>query len=447
MSKNEKVILCVDDEQIVLSSLETQLRRYFGDEYIIELAQNANDALEIIDELKEDNLDLELIISDFIMPGMTGDKLLIKTHELLPDVKKVLLTGQANLEGVTNIINHGALYRYISKPWEENDLIITVKEALKSYMQAQEIKFYTKHLEELVEEKIAENKTYLEIVNKYLIASKTDINGTITDVSDALCKVSGYTKEELIGQNHNILKHPDMPLELYTDLWNTIKAGEVWSGEIKNKKKNGEEYWVYAQIQPNYNKEKEIIGFASIRIDITDKKIIEKLSITDPLTNLYNRRHYNQVFEKELNRAKRENKKLGFVIFDIDFFKPYNDYYGHLSGDNVLKEIAKTISSSLTRSSDYSFRLGGEEFGILTYDTNLESLNSFINKLRASIEDLNINHEKSTVSQYVTASFGGVVFNSNNTNINIEDIYKFADDLLYEVKNTGKNDIKIKELA
>ena len=446
MAKNEKAILCVDDEEIVLTSLERQLKTFFGDEYIIELAQNADDALEIYDELKEDGIELALVISDFIMPGMNGDKLLIKTHEILPDVKKILLTGQANLEGVTNIINHGALYRYIAKPWEENDLIMTVKEALKSYSQEQEIKFYTRHLEELVEEKIAENKTYLELVNKYLIASKTDLDGIITDVSDALCEISGYKREELINQPHNILRHPDVPASTYEELWDTIQAGKVWSGEIKNKKKDGSPYWVYAQVQPTFDKNHKIIAYASIRIDVTDKKRVEKLSITDHLTELHNRRYFNQIAPKEINRAKRDCKKLAFVIFDVDFFKPYNDHYGHQEGDLVLKDISKCLKSKLSRSSDYAFRLGGEEFGVLIYDIDINTLTRFMDDLRSSIENLHIKHEKSTVSQYVTASFGGIVFSCEDSNTSIDEIYKSADDLLYEVKNSSRNAVKIKEI-
>ncbi|MEA1917845.1 MAG: diguanylate cyclase [Campylobacterota bacterium] len=433
-----RAILCVDDEQIVLSALKSQLNTFFGDEIDIELAQSGEDGLEIIEELLEDDITIELIISDFLMPSMKGDEFLIKAHKLVPHTKKMLLTGQANLDGVAKIVNSGALYRYISKPWEKTDLIVTAKEALKSFETENELKYYTKHLEELVEKKTIENRTYLEIVDKYLIASKTDIDGTITEVSKALCDMTGYSKNELIGQNHNILRHKDMPDSLYSEIWETIINGDVWEGEIKNSKKDGTFYWVNARISPVLGDDGSIVSYASIRTDITDKKLCEMLSITDFLTKLYNRRYLNEIFSKEISRASRENKKLGFVILDVDFFKQYNDTYGHKMGDNVLVAISKTLKESLSRASDYAFRLGGEEFGILVYDTDLDGFTQLIESIRCSIEALHVEHTSSTASSYVTASFGGVVFHP--TKISSEDVaYKTADNLLYKAKESGRN--------
>ncbi|WP_419765410.1 MAG: diguanylate cyclase [Arcobacter sp.] len=439
-----KAILCVDDEQIVLSSLKTQLGTFFGTDYDIEVAQSAEDALEIIDELKNDGIELELIVSDFLMPGMKGDEFLIKAQTLLPKTKKLLLTGQANLDGVANIVNNGALYRYISKPWEQTDLVMTIKEALKSYTTEKDLEFYMKNLEELVEIKTLENKSYLEIVDKYLIASKTDLKGNITEVSKAFCEISGYTKEELIGKNHNIVRHPDMKSETYKNLWKTIKKGQAWEGEIKNLKKDGDFYWVKARVSANYDKDGNIIGYASIRVDITDKKAVEVLSVTDHLTELYNRRFFNETFEKEIQRAKRYNKNLGFIIFDVDYFKQYNDYYGHQKGDTVLSSLSQTLNNQLNRASDYAFRLGGEEFGVLITDINLEGLTLLVKKIKDAIEELNIAHSKSSISEHITASFGACLFESKE-NITQEKIFKFTDDLLYQAKDSGRNNFIVKE--
>jgi diguanylate cyclase (GGDEF)-like protein/PAS domain S-box-containing protein len=439
-----KAILCVDDEQMILTSLKTQLSIFFGEEYDIELAQSAEDALEIIEELKLDGVELELIVSDFLMPGMKGDEFLIKVQNLLPKTKKMLLTGQANLEGITNIINNGALYRYISKPWEQTDFIMTIKEALKSYATEKELEFYTQHLKELVDKKTFENKTYLEIIDTYLIASKTDLKGNITEVSKAFCNISEYTEEELLGKPHNIVRHPDTKKEVFEELWRTIKSGQAWEGEIKNLKKNGGYYWVKARISPMHDSEGNVSGYASIRVDTTDKKAVEVLSVTDHMTNLYNRRFFNEIFEKEIQRAKRDNKTLGFVMFDIDHFKQYNDTYGHQMGDKVLAEVANTLKENLHRASDYAFRLGGEEFGALVCDINLEGFKILVQKLKDSIEELKIPHKQNSASDYITASFGASIFEANK-NMSQEKIFKIADDLLYEAKNSGRNTFIIKE--
>ncbi len=144
-----------------------------------------------------------------------------------------MLTGQAGLDSVTRVINEAKLYRYISKPWEKNDLILTVKEALESAEVKKSLDYYTKYLEKLVEDRHLENLTYLEIIDKYLIASKTDVNGIITEVSQAMCNITGYTKDELIGQNHNIIRHPEMSDDIFKDMWMTIKRGKIWEGELK----------------------------------------------------------------------------------------------------------------------------------------------------------------------------------------------------------------------
>ncbi len=136
---SKPVILCVDDESIILDALKDELQRKFSAEYDIETSDSGDDALEFIQELLDENTNVPVVIADYIMPGMKGDELLKKIHEISPDTLNILLTGQANIEGVTNAVNYASLYRYISKPWSEDDLELTVKEALKSFFQKKEI--------------------------------------------------------------------------------------------------------------------------------------------------------------------------------------------------------------------------------------------------------------------------------------------------------------------
>ncbi len=135
---------------------------------------------------------------------------------------------------------------------------------------------------------IQSEKRLKKLIDKYIISSTTDLKGTIVEVSDAFCKISGYTRKELIGKQHNIVKHPDMPKSTFKDLWNTISKGEVWDGEIKNMKKDGGVYWVYAHIEPLFAGNGQLEGYAAIRLDITD-------SVN---------------FEDELARSKEKDKTL-----------------------------------------------------------------------------------------------------------------------------------------
>jgi class 3 adenylate cyclase/DNA-binding NarL/FixJ family response regulator len=136
---NKKVIICVDDEKVVVESLKEQIRSHFLDEYQIETAQSGEEALEILDQLIESNVDVPVVISDHLMPGLRGDDLLIQIHKRSPSTIKIMLTGQASADAVGKVINSAQLYRYIPKPWEKDDLILTIKEAVSSYIQKKKL--------------------------------------------------------------------------------------------------------------------------------------------------------------------------------------------------------------------------------------------------------------------------------------------------------------------
>lgn len=124
------VILCVDDEKAVLQSLRTQLMEAFGNAYIYEAAEDADEALEVINELTEDSMCIILIVSDWLMPGMKGDELLIRVHQQFPNVIKILLTGQADEAAVLRAKEQANLHCCLSKPWSEAELIDTMKSGL-----------------------------------------------------------------------------------------------------------------------------------------------------------------------------------------------------------------------------------------------------------------------------------------------------------------------------
>lgn len=126
-------ILCVDDEKVILNSLNKQLTRQFSDVYELEFAESGEEGLEIIEELAEDGDSLAMVISDMLMPAMNGDEFLVKVHQRYPNPMKILLTGQAELDSAINGINNAHLFRVIVKPWEEQDLLLTLEKGLQQY--------------------------------------------------------------------------------------------------------------------------------------------------------------------------------------------------------------------------------------------------------------------------------------------------------------------------
>lgn len=127
---SDAAILCVDDELVILKSLEIELQAAFGDNYLYEFAESADEALEIIDELEEDEVQILIIVSDWLMPGMKGDEFLIEVHKKNPKIVKLMLTGQAEKEAVERAIKYANLYRYIPKPWNNQELIEIIRSAL-----------------------------------------------------------------------------------------------------------------------------------------------------------------------------------------------------------------------------------------------------------------------------------------------------------------------------
>jgi len=123
-------ILCVDDEMVVLDSLKIQLKKEFGDAYLYEMAESADEALEVIEELQEDSIEVLVIVSDWLMPGMKGDEFLIQVHQKFPKIIKVMLTGQADEDAIERAQNQANLHRCLYKPWDGKELIETIRTGL-----------------------------------------------------------------------------------------------------------------------------------------------------------------------------------------------------------------------------------------------------------------------------------------------------------------------------
>lgn len=274
-------------------------------------------------------------------------------------------------------------------------------------------------------------KEFKSILDKYVITATTKPDSTIIEVSNAFEKTSGYSKEELIGKEISMIKDPHRDNEIIKDLWDTILKQKTWTGVIKNKKKNGEEFWLEQTIIPNINeKNKDIENFVSISVDVTAKKELEKMATIDKLTNIYNRRMLDDFLKIEIERANRHNRDLSLIMIDIDYFKKVNDNFGHLVGDNLLSKIAELISGNL-RNSDIFGRYGGEEFLIICTQTTKENAFVLAEKLRVLIKDFKFDE-----IGYKTISLGISDFQKGDT---VETLFKKADFALYEAKDKGRN--------
>ncbi len=320
------------------------------------------------------------------------------------------------------IISAGAVLFYISR-------IVMKRE--------RELLDLTDELESSVDTKNKELEKLHKLLDEQVLASKTDINGKTTYVSQALVDVTGYSKNELLNSTHSIIRHPDMPDEIFDDMWETIKSGKSWRGELLNKKKDGSAFWVDAIISPEYDDEGEIIGFNAVRHDISAKKEADHLASHDHLTKLPNRAYFENVLAHAIQIAKRNHSMLAVLFIDLDNFKNINDTLGHQNGDKILILFGERMKRVL-RESDTIARIGGDEFTIL-----LEGVKNKTNILHSVKKVFKVLEEPIEIDShtfYPTASMGIAVYpDDGNT---IHDLMKNADNAMYHIKNNGKNHFK-----
>ncbi|HIP20504.1 MAG TPA: GGDEF domain-containing protein, partial [Sulfurimonas sp.] len=191
--------------------------------------------------------------------------------------------------------------------------------------------------------------------------------------------------------------------------------------------------YVFKSIQKDHTQ----LELTTKKLKISNKKL-ENVSYTDSLTSLHNRRYFNLVYERELKRTKRKNNYITFMMLDIDFFKQYNDTYGHIEGDYALQTVSKVLKDTLRRPSDYVFRLGGEEFGVLLTDTDETNSAKLARDICDAIRNKKLKHENSSVNEFVTISIGVVCCIADDA-LDDEVLISRADEMLYEAKETGRD--------
>ena len=396
-----------------------------------------------------------------------------------------------------------------------------------------------------------------EIFNKNISSSKTDINGIITYVSQAFCELSQYSKDELIGNTHSIVRDTETPNDIYQDLWLTISSGNIWHGEFKNRKKDGSSYWVKSIITPIFNNKQKIIAYEAIRQDITLKKVLEefnekltnevqeqtqelkekqqylnslfdinpnityvlknntlelvnkafldftqthslddflhqhksvsdffkqdersqinsknrivvfknsaeyifvsstqdllvnsisrklvtldniteheKLAQTDKLTSIYNRVKLDEELLYNFNSYIRYKSIYTVIMIDIDHFKNVNDTYGHTVGDDVLKKVSAIMKENI-RVTDILGRWGGEEFMIISPNTELNGAYTLAENIRIEVEKTKFQKVNS-----ITISLG---ISQINASLSQKDVIIKADEALYRAKNGGRNRVE-----
>ena len=255
-SKNLNLLYVEDDESTRESMLEV-LDILFDN---ISVAVDGKDGLERFTGIhhSKNMKPIDIIISDIKMPQMNGLDMLAEIRKLETDIPIIILSAYHKPEYFIESMSL-SVSGFLLKPVNLDDFVIVLKKVLEKIILTDEAKLNLQLLNE-----------YKDAINESSIVSKTNVQGHITYVNDEFCKVSGYSQSELLGKNHNIIRHPDTPSEVFKDLWNTIKnKKQVWKGLIKNITKSGEEYYVDSTVKPILDSDGEAVEYIAIRNNVT----------------------------------------------------------------------------------------------------------------------------------------------------------------------------------
>lgn len=322
--------------------------------------------------------------------------------------------------------------------------------------ELQELSENFNNMAELIEshiDSIAKSEERFRMIAEYSSDMITihDLTGKYLYMSPAGKEILQYDDKEVIGIDACFFIHPDDIEKIRKSHGKLLKISYVVS-TYRIRRKDGEYIWLESSIKCLQADHPGKLQIIVISRNITERKMVElrlkeanrnlhELSTKDGLTGILNRRTFDKHIEKEWKQALRELVPLSLIMLDVDYFKAFNDTYGHQAGDDCLRTIASGISEVLEISKGMVFRYGGEEFSILLPETNLASARIVAETVRKAVENLSIPHSESQVSDYVTMSFGiNTIIPTNDKTITqfIED----ADKALYNAKNEGRNCVR-----
>ncbi|ABI57851.1 PAS domain S-box protein [Alkalilimnicola ehrlichii MLHE-1] len=265
----------------------------------------------------------------------------------------------------------------------------------------------------------------------------TDTEGCIVYVNRGFEQITGYRRDEVLGETPAVLNSGEQSARFYRDLWTTLERGETFRGTFLNRNRSGALFYLEQSITPVRADQGQVVRYVATGKDITERVRMEeelkRAATTDALTGLANRLSFEQLLERDYERCRRYGGALSLLMFDLDHFKAVNDAHGHEAGDAVLQALAGLVLANV-RTADTVARWGGEEFMVLLPETPLAAAGELAEKLRERVAAHRFPH-----GAPVTASFGVCALRDDDT---CRTLVRRADEALYRAKHLGRDRVE-----
>lgn len=428
LAQDKAQILVVDDTP---ANIELLYQILSEEGYLVAAAPSGKIALDIVAELQPD-----LILLDVMMPGMNGFETCrqLKSRADSKDIPVIFITAKTEVTDIVEGFKAGAI-DYINKPIKREEVCIRIETQLKiQYLIKQQKKLLTQLQD-------------YEIRNRYIVQEITDAlvtvdaSGLIESVNPAAMQLFMYDERELVG-----LRFIDLMTQEYQDGYKNCFSGQfnqagifTQVGELVLLRKDN------TQISVNLSIKQLALSTPLFMCHIHDLtthkaeiKELTSISNLDPLTNIANRRRFEDVMSIEWQQTIFKHQSIAIIMIDIDYFKQYNDLYGHQAGDDCLQIVANAMSELICNDADLLARYGGEEFIIILPDTEIKQAINIAQLVHAQVNQLKLPHEKSSVSDHVTISLGVASMKPKDPE-KYKKLIELADLMLYRAKKEGRN--------